>query len=251
MFITIGLLAVAGFVSGVINAVAGGGTFITFGALTFAGLPAIAANATASIVQFPGYVTSTLAYSDDIRNFWRQALVLAAISIVGALLGALVLLGLDNPSFRALVPYLLLAATAVFAAGPWLKPKPRSEAHAPRWCGNAFGLVLQFATAIYGGFFGAGMGIMMLATLGLAERGDFHRLNALKNLLSNVIALIAIAVFTVGGLIAWFEAIIMIPAVALGGYCGVWAARRVPVGVMRGVVVAVGLTLAAYYFFAG
>ncbi|MEP7240317.1 MAG: sulfite exporter TauE/SafE family protein [Devosia sp.] len=247
MLLTIVLLVAAGFVSGTVNSVAGGGTFITFGALTFAGLPAIAANATASVIQLPGYITSTLAYRTDIKTFWRQALLLAAISAVGALCGALVLLTLDNPSFRTLVPYLLLGATAIFAAGPWLKPKPNAGA-VRRWNNNPLGLVLQFATAVYGGFFGAGMGIMMLATLGLAEGGDFHRLNAMKNFLSNIIAVIAIAVFTAGGLISWFEAIVMIPAVALGGYFGVWAARRVPVAVMRGVVVVIGLILAVYYF---
>ena len=247
MLVTIVLLIVAGFVSGAINSVAGGGTFITFGALTFAGVPAIAANATASVVQLPGYVTSTLAYLDDIKTFWRQAVLLAVISAAGALCGALVLLALDNPSFRMLVPYLLLGATATFAAGPWLKPKPLVGG-ARRRGNSPFGLFLQFATTVYGGFFGAGMGIMMLATLGIAEGGDFHRLNAMKNFLSNIIAVVAIAVFTAGGLIYWFEAIIMIPAVALGGFSGVWVARRVPVAVMRAVVVVIGLILAGYYF---
>lgn len=244
------LLFVAGFLSGVVNAVAGGGTFITFGALTLIGLPPISANATSSIAQFPGYVTSTLAYWSDIKRIWRGALLLAAVSVLGSLLGALILLMLDNPSFSAIVPWLLLAATGLFAAGPWLKPSPRQAREAA--VGHTVSApIVQFLASIYGGFFGAGMGIMMLATLGLTESGEYHRINAIKNLLSIVIAAVAIAVFVSGGLIGWFAAMIMVPAVALGGYSGVWAAKRVPQVAMRIFVIAVGLSLAIHYFTIG
>ncbi|MDQ6437093.1 sulfite exporter TauE/SafE family protein [Mesorhizobium sp. LHD-90] len=245
-FADILILAAAGFVSGAVNAVAGGGTFLTFGALSVAGIPPIAANATSAIAQFPGYITSTLAYWSDIRTFWRGALVLSLISAIGALAGSLILLALDNPSFRAMVPWLLIAATAMFAAGPWLKPKPKPGQ--PAAVGSVPGAIIQFVTAVYGGFFGAGMGVMMLATLGLTQTGDYHRLNALKNMLSIVIAAVAIVVFVSGGVIAWPQAIVMIPAVALGGYAGVWMARRVPQPILRGFVIAVGLLLAGYYF---
>ncbi|TGS46902.1 sulfite exporter TauE/SafE family protein, partial [bacterium M00.F.Ca.ET.179.01.1.1] len=100
---------------GAANAVAGGGTFLTFGAMTLVGLPPIVANATSSVTQLPGYITSTLAYWTDIRHFWRGALLLCLISALGALAGSLILLALSNPSFRALVPWLLIAATALFA----------------------------------------------------------------------------------------------------------------------------------------
>jgi uncharacterized membrane protein YfcA len=240
------MLFVAGFVAGVINAVAGGGTFITFGAMTLIGIPPISANATSSIAQFPGYITSTLAYWDDFKTFWRGAIALAVASIVGSLLGAWILLQLDNPQFRSLVPWLLIAATALFAAGPYLKPKPKPGQEAA--VGSLFGSVMQFLTAIYGGFFGAGMGVMMLASLGLSQAGDYHRLNALKNMLAIVIAAIAIVVFVWGGVVAWPQAIVMIPAVAIGGWSGVWVAKRVPQKVMRWIVIAVGLLLAVYYF---
>lgn len=243
------LLFLAGFLSGAVNAVAGGGTFITFGGLSLAGIPPIAANATSSISQFPGYITSTLAYWSDIRTFWRGAVVLAIISAIGSLAGALILLALDNPSFKATVPWLLLAATALFAAEPWLRPKARRDD--PAQVASLPGAIVQFATALYGGFFGAGMGVMMLATLGLTQSGDYHRLNALKNMLSIVIAAVAIVVFVSGGVVAWPQAMVMIPAVALGGWSGVWVARRVPQPVVRGFVIAVGLFLAAYYFLAG
>ncbi|HWK64615.1 MAG TPA: sulfite exporter TauE/SafE family protein [Rhizobiaceae bacterium] len=243
------LIFLSGLLSGAVNAVAGGGTFITFAALSLAGIPPIAANATSSVSQLPGYVTSTLAYWSDIRKFWRGALLLALISAVGALCGALILLSLDNPSFRQLVPWLLIAATALFAAGPWLKPatKPGKEAAVDSLPGS----IVQFLTALYGGFFGAGMGVMMLATLGLTQSGDYHRLNALKNMLSIVIAAVAILVFVGGGVVSWLEAAVMVPGVALGGYAGVWAAKRVPQGVVRGFVIATGLFLAVYYFVTG
>ncbi|RUV80976.1 sulfite exporter TauE/SafE family protein, partial [Mesorhizobium sp. M1A.F.Ca.IN.022.07.1.1] len=209
------LLFLAGFVSGAVNAVAGGGTFVTFGAMTLVGLPPIVANATSSVTQFPGYITSTLAYLNDIRHFWRQALVLCVISGFGALAGSLILLALSNTSFRALVPWLLIAATALFAAGPWLKPAAGPERQAS--LGSLAGSLAQFLTSVYGGFFGAGMGVMMLATLGLTQAGDYHKLNALKNMLAVVIAAIAILVFVSGGIVAWPQAIVMIPGGALGG----------------------------------
>lgn len=243
------LIFLSGFLSGAVNAVAGGGTFITFAALSLAGIPPISANATSSVSQFPGYITSTLAYWSDIRKFWRGALLLAAISAVGALCGSLILLSLDNPSFRQMVPWLLIAATALFAVGPWLKPTPKPGKEAA--VGSMPGSIVQFLTAVYGGFFGAGMGVMMLATLGLTQSGDYHRLNALKNMLSIVIAAIAILVFVGGGVVAWLEAAVMVPGVAMGGYAGVWAAKRVPQGVVRGFVIATGLFLAVYYFVTG
>lgn len=246
IILEIALLFGAGLLSGIVNAIAGGGTFLTFGAMTLAGLPPISANATSSIVQFPGYVTSALAYRDDILREWKAAAVLAAVSFIGSLGGALFLLSLSNPSFKSLVPWLLLAATALFAAGPKMKPRSSGE-HPPN---SPFGIAIQFVTSIYGGFFGAGMGIMMLASLGIATGGDYHRLNAIKNALSIVIAVVAIVVFTAGGAISWFHAIVMLPGAGLGGYLGVHAARQLPQPWLRATVVAVGLFLAAYYFFA-
>jgi len=243
------LLFVAGYVAGIVNAIAGGGTFLTFGALSVTGIPPIVANATSSITQFPGYITSTLAYWSDIKTFWREALLLAIVSALGAFAGAMILLSLDNPSFRSMVPWLLVAATALFAAGPWLKPKPKTGTEQSG--GSFMSAIVQFFTSIYGGFFGAGMGVMMLATLGLTQSGDYHRLNALKNMLSIVIAAIAIVVFVLGGVVAWPQAIVMIPAVALGGYSGVWVAKRTPLSIVRAFVILVGILLAVYYFVTG
>jgi uncharacterized protein len=238
------LLFSAGVLSSVVNAIAGGGTFLTFGAMTLAGVPPIMANATSSVTQFPGYVTSALAYRTEIREAGREVWVLLGLSLVGSLAGALILVSMSNPSFRSLVPWLLLGATIIFAAGPYLRPK---SLHAEQPI-SRLGMVGQFITSVYGGFFGAGMGIMMLAVLGLTKGGDYHKLNALKNVIAVVIAFVAILVFSTGGVVAWLPAVIMIPAGALGGHAGVWAARRVPQAVIRGVVVAVGLLLSWYYF---
>lgn len=243
------ILFLAGFVSGAVNAVAGGGTFITFGAMSLLGVPPVAANATSSVTQFPGYVTSTLAYWADIKHFWRTAVLLCVISALGALAGALILLSLSNPSFRAMVPWLLIAATALFAAGPWLKPRP--QAGKDVLFPGPIGWLLQFVTAIYGGFFGAGMGVMMLASLGVTQAGDYHRLNAMKNLLATVIAAIAIVIFVGGGVVSWPHALVMIPGGALGGYTGVWIAKRTPQMAVRVFVIAVGLFLTTYYFMTG
>ena len=238
------MLFAAGFLASAVNAIAGGGTFLTFGAMTLAGVPPIVANATSSVTQFPGYVTSALAYRDEIRNDLREALLIGGISIVGSLGGALTLLALSNPTFRQIVPWLLIAATTLFAAGPWLKPRSLG----PDQRMGPIGLFAQFLTSIYGGFFGAGMGIMSLAVLGLSKGGDYHRLNALKNFVAVLIAAVAILVFSGGGVVAWLPAAIMIPGGALGGYAGVWLARRVPQAVVRGLVVLVGLALSWYYF---
>ncbi len=244
---TIIIMFAAAFLSGMVNAIAGGGTFLTFGVLTLAGLPPVTANATSSIVQFPGYITSTFAYLKEIRQLASSVVLLGLVSVLGALGGSLLLVSMSNPSFRLLVPWLLLAATAIFALGPKLKAKTSSERHAA----SPLGLLVQTATSFYGGFFGAGMGIMMLASLGIATGGDYHRLNALKNFLSIVIAAVAIIVFSTGGLVSWLHAAIMIPGVALGGYAGVHTARRAPQSVMRICVIVVGALLAVYYFLTG
>jgi uncharacterized membrane protein YfcA len=241
------ILFVAGFLSGAVNAIAGGGTFLTFGALTLAGLPPIAANATSSVIQFPGYITSTLAYRREFKGLWRGAVLLAIVSAIGAVCGSLFLISLSNPAFRSMVPWLLLGATAVFAAGPKLRPKTQGQGHAA----SPLGLGLQGITSFYGGFFGAGMGIMMLASLGLASGGDYHRLNALKNFLSIVIAAVAIIIFASAGALSGLHALVMIPAVAAGGYAGVAVAKKVPQNVLRWMVVAAGLGLAVYYFVTG
>lgn len=243
------LLVAAGLVSGAINAVAGGGTFFAFGALTLVGLPPITANATSSVAQFPGYAASALAYRHELGGLWRALAPLALVSVLGGLIGALVLLSLDNDQFAVLVPWLLLGATALFAFGPRLTRRMIAGGVAvPR----PLGWLVQFVVAIYGGFFGGGMGIMMLASLGITQGSDdFHRLNAMKTLLSVVTAAVTLVVFSGGGAVSWREGVVMLAAVAVGGWGGVEVARRVPQPWVRAFVIATGLALTAYYALGG
>ena len=172
------LLAGAGFLSGALNAVAGGGTFFTFAALLASGLPPITANATSAVALGIGSVASAAAYRREISGLWRTSLWLASASAVGALVGALILVGLDNVTFRGMIPWLLLFATIVFALGPRIaRAVGTGEADAPPLHRRLVGMAIQFLTAVYGGFFGAGMGFLMLASLGLTEGTNYHRIN--------------------------------------------------------------------------
>jgi uncharacterized membrane protein YfcA len=246
------LLAAAGFLSGALNAVAGGGTFFTFAALVGAGLPPITANASSAVALTVGSLASAAAYRAEIAGLWRGVLRLVLSSGAGALVGALILVAIDNVTFRAVIPWLLLFATVVFALGPAIARRLGTAGVGPPSLGRRLaGAVIQFATAVYGGFFGAGMGFLMLASLGLTEGADYHRINAIKQILSVVIQSVAIVVFIHGGIIAWPEALVVMLAAVAGGYLGVGAARMVPGNVMRGVVIAAGAALTAYYFLAG
>ncbi|MBA3520787.1 MAG: sulfite exporter TauE/SafE family protein [Rhizobiales bacterium] len=241
------ILGLAGLLSGTLHAVAGGGTFFSFGALLAVGLPPITANATSAVAMVPGYVASAIAYRREVRGVWRKAILLGIASAIGSVIGALILIGLDNQTFARFVPWLLLAATLVFALGPFvsrlLPDRPREGAGS-----RAIGAVVQFTMAIYGGFFGAGMGIMMLASLGLTEGQNFHRINALKHILSIVIQTASIVVFVQGDVISWPEALVLIVAVVAGGWFGVDVARRFPISAVRGFVIATGAALTVYYF---
>lgn len=241
---TIALMFIAGFFSGAVNAIAGGGTFLTFGVLTLAGLPAVVANATSSIIQFPGYITSTLAYFKDFGKLWKEALVLGLVSIVGSLFGALYLVWLSNNTFKAMVPWLLLAATVVFAAGPWLRPGSGGERHAV----NPVGISAQAVTSFYGGFFGAGMGILTLAALSIQGFEDIQEINALKNLTSAMNYTVAALTFVVAGAISWPHTLVALVTAAIGGYVGAALARKLPAKWLKRLVIAVGAVLTVIYF---
>jgi uncharacterized membrane protein YfcA len=243
------LLAAAGFLSGALNAVAGGGTFFTFAALLATGLPPITANATSAVALVVGSLASGAAYRREIAVLWRAAFWLSLASAVGGVVGALILVALDHVTFRGMIPWLLLFATLVFASGPRIARLVRtSEVGAPSLPRRLAGMTIQFLTAVYGGFFGAGMGFLMLASLGLTEGTDYHRLNAIKQILAVIIQAVAIVIFIRGGIIAWPAALVTMAAAVAGGYLGVGIARKVPSGVMRGFVIASGAALTVYYF---
>ncbi len=244
------LLLAASVAAGALNAVAGGGTFFTFSALVATGVPAIQANATSSLAVWPGSLAGLAAYRKELRAHGRRLRQLGIVSLAGGVLGAWALLTIEEATFSAMVPWLLLGATALFGAGPRIKKAAaRLGGFGASPGGQAAGLAFQFLVAIYGGFFGAGMGILMLAALTLTEKGDFHAANSARTVLAVLINAVAIVLFVLGGLIYYPQAALMAAGSIAGGYGGVSLARRVPEPVLRGIVVAVGLALASYFFF--
>ncbi len=247
---TAALLAGSGLLAGAVNALAGGGTFFTFGALVAAGLPPIVANATSAVAVTPANVASAVAYRAEIGANLRRFAALTVVSLVGGVLGAFILTQTRNESFRLIVPWLLLAATLLFAASPWIVRRSRAlAADAGTGPGAlALGLAIQFAVSIYGGFFGAGMGIVMLAALAITEGGDYHLVNAAKNLCSTVIQLAAVVMFVASGLVSWPETIVVAIASVVGAQAGVAFGRRVPTETIRYLVIAIGAGLTTVFF---
>lgn len=243
------ILAAAGFIAGAVNALAGGGTIFTFSALMAAGLPAVTANATSAVSVLPGQIAAAWAYRSEIRRSLRRLLPFTLVSAVGGIAGGLLLLSTDESAFRALVPFLILFATLLFLLAPHiatfgekLMRRRGSEKPGPLATG------LQGAVAVYGGYFGAGMGIMMLASLSLTEGRDFHRLNAAKNWLACIMQGLAVVVFILSGAVAWNAVLIVATASIAGGWSSVVVGRLFPQAMVRGFVIVIGLGLSTWYF---
>lgn len=238
------LLAGAAFLAGVLNTVAGGGTFLTFPALVYAGLPPVAANATSAVAVFPGYIAGALGFAREISAFDRRRLAeIGAITAVGGLIGSLLLLASSNRAFRAIVPVLLAFATLSFAFGErlerWL-PSGRAEGRPSR-----LGLLL---VAIYGGYFNGGLGIVLLALFSLSGMRDLNLMNGLKNGLSFILSAISVVTFAAAGIVAWPQAVMMMVAASLGGYVGAPLARALPRAALRALVIAIGALMSAVFF---
>src|SRR3954466_14532728 len=209
------LLVLAAFAAGVINAIAGGGAFITFPALVFAGVPPVAANASSTVALFPGQATSALAYRRDILSITEFGLpAFIGLSVGGGLVGALLLLYTPNAVFADLVPWLMLFATVVFAIGNFA---PKGVAAKLRLSGPAV-LVVQFIISIYGGYFGGGIGFLMLAALTLFGMRDINAMNGLKMALVGVMTVTATVAFVIADVVRWSEAFPMLVASVVGGY---------------------------------
>ncbi|WP_112662043.1 sulfite exporter TauE/SafE family protein [Microvirga flavescens] len=249
---TVALLAASGLAAGLVNAIAGGGTFFTFSALVATGLPPVIANATSAVAVTPANLASAWAYRRELAANIRRFAALGVVSLIGGLGGAYILTTTDNAAFRQLVPWLLLFATLLFAASPKIVSLARSiarhEGHHPSTKAWAAGLAVQFAVSIYGGFFGAGMGIVMLAALAITEGDDFHLINSAKHLCSTLIQLVAVVIFIAAGLVAWREMAIVGAASVIGGYLGVVFGRRLPPKAIRWLVIGVGAVLTVYFF---
>lgn len=241
------LLLLAALAAGALNAVAGGGSFFTFPALVLAGVPPVAANATSTVSLWPASLASAAAFRDDLRHGRRALVVLGAVSLAGGLLGALLLLLTPDRAFEAVVPWLLLVATLVFAFGPRLTAGLRSRDLRLPLAGMAG---VQLVVATYGGYFGGGMGIMMLAAFAAMGMEDLNAMNGLKAILGVLINGVAVAAFVLAGVVEWPYAVPMLAAGVVGGYAGARLSRRVPKSAVRAFVVAVGALLTAYFFLA-
>jgi uncharacterized membrane protein YfcA len=238
------LLALAAFAAGAVNAVAGGGTLLTFPALLAAGVPAVTANATNTVALFPGQLASSFAYRGHIGEERRRALVLAVPSLGGGLLGAALLLVLPEETFEAVVPWLILFACLLLAFQGTIRRAVAGSRHASH---PAALWIAQLLVSIYGGYFGAGIGILMLAAMGIMLPSSLQHANALKVLLSLLINAIAAVLFALAGAVRWPEAALMAAASIAGGFVGAKVAQRLPPVAMRGVAIAVGVYAAARF----
>jgi uncharacterized protein len=242
------VLALAGFIAGVVNALAGGGTFFTFAALVAFGMPALDANATSAIALVPGSIATGAAYRREMVAHWREILPFTLIGIVGGIAGAFMLIAIGDARFRPLVPWLLGSATFLFAMSVPIRAFVKRIAGHGGGIGPFWGRVVVGIVAVYGGFFGAGMGIMLLAALAVMGTGDFHKANATKNAVATVATSVAVILFAASGLVRWPQAIVTTLAAIAGGYLGVLVARRVRESTVRAAVVTVGAVLTLIFF---
>lgn len=260
---TLPLLIAAGFAAGTVNALAGGGSLISFPALLGAGLGSVSANVTNTVALWPGYLGGALGGRRDLGRIRRELTVLAPISVVGAVGGAILLLDTPHALFSVLVPWLILTGTLLFAFQPrvarWVKARekagaerdPAAASAAARPGGGPGLRIGVFLASVYGAYFGAGLGVILLAVLGVFLPLPQRELNAAKNSLSLSINTIALVAFALFGPVDWSAVPVMALASLAGGYAGSRAARRMPPVVLRGLVIILGLLLTAKLFVDG
>jgi uncharacterized membrane protein YfcA len=241
------IAAVAALLAGVMNSVAGGGTLLTFPSLIAAGLSPLAANATSTVALLPAALSSMLGYRRELTGARRWVVGLAVPSLVGGGLGALLLLHTSNATFERVVPWLVLGATALFLAQrPLLHWVRGHEAGTPPEDVERRGpapalLAMQLVVGLYGGYFGAGVGILMLAALGFMGFVNIHRMNGLKNWGGFCMNLVAAITFAVSGIVDWPVALSMAVGSMAGGYLGARGAQRLPQSLVRGTVAVIGI----------
>ncbi len=238
------------FAAGVINSIAGGGTLLTFPAL-LAVLSPVGANATSTIAVFPGTMASAWAYRQDVEHPPKLMLWLLGPSAAGGLIGTWIVTTTEERIFASLVPWLILVAVLLFAGQPLVARylKQHAGEASVLTTGRLAGLAaIQFVVGVYGGYFGAGMGIMMLSALAYMGLRDVHEMNTVKTILAGVINLAAAWLFISEGKVHWPYAIPMAVCCAVGGYAGARLALRVPAALVRYVVIGVGVVTVAVYF---
>ncbi len=250
---TPGELALAGLAAlaaGVVNALAGGGTLISFPVLLALGVPPIAANVTNTVALVPGYLGGTIAQRGDLAGQGRRMRVLLPVAALGGILGGVLLLRTPEDAFEVLIPFLILAAVAILALGDAVKRRVAERISRlgadgrEHLVGPALGL---FGAAIYGGYFGGGLGIIVLAVLGVVLVDTLTRLNALKQATSLVVNAAAAIVFVGFGDVLWATALVMLVCAVIGGFLGGSLAGRVPARVLQRIVLVIGVTVAVGY----
>jgi uncharacterized membrane protein YfcA len=239
----------AGAIGGSMNAVAGGGSFIAFPALLFTGVGPIPANATNTLSLWVGTAASGRAYWNRLNVPWRVIVPLLVMSLVGGLAGALLLIRTPAQTFLRVIPWLMLGATLLFAFGRHLTRRIAvGVSHEASSGAVAVAAFFELAVAVYGGYFGGGIGILNLALLAALGMTDIHAMNALKVILVAVINGTAAATFVVKGTITWPQAMVMIPGAVLGGYSAAHFAQRLPQWLVRSMVIALGAAMTVYFF---
>ena len=246
----LGLLGLAALGGGAVNALAGGGTLITFPALIAAGVPALNANTTNTVALVPGYLGGTIGQRRDLRGQRRRVWVMVGPAVAGGLLGGILLLSTGEKLFGQLVPWLILLATALLAAEPWLKKTAvrRLREHDAAGRTGVAGVLAAFAGAVYGGYFGAGLGIILLSLFSLVLPDSLTRVNALKQAISFFANAAAAVLFASAGGVVWSAAAVMAVGALVGGSLGGRFASRVPASKLRTVVVVLGAVIAVVYF---
>ena len=246
------IIGIAAAMAGAMNSVAGGGTFFSFPALLAVGVPPVVANASNAVALWPASLSSAWAYRGELARFSKGLLALSLVALVGGIAGGLLLLSTRDATFSMLIPWLLLIATVMFAGSGQISAllaRLRQRADDGPSHGSVGGLLFQLVVSVYGGFFGAGMGIVMIAALAIQGHRDIHDINALKNWLSAIIYSVAVVTFVVAGAVSWPHTLVMIVTAAIGGYWGAVGARKVPAIWLRRFIIGVGSVLTIYYFY--
>lgn len=238
------LLTGAAFLAGGLNAIAGGGTFLTFPALVFTGTAPLAANATSTVALWPGSVASAWGYRSVMNEERRSLVPLIIVSLAGGLVGALAALATPGDTFAKVVPFLVLFGAVLFTFGDRLRIWLERFGKPPLWVV----VVAQIPISLYGGYLGGGIGLLMLAALTLLGGRDLHRLNGLKSVLGLAINLTATLTFIVSGLVEWQRALAMAVAASIGGYVTARFALKFDVRVVKRVVVVLGWTITIAFF---
>ena len=240
----------AGALGGGINAVAGGGSFVSFPALLFVGVPPIPANATNTLALWVGTTASGGAYPQKLNIPQRVMIPLVLTSILGGLAGAFLLIKTPAQTFLHVLPWLMLGATLLFAFGKHLTGRISAGISHDATTAAVIGAsVFELLVAVYGGYFGAGIGILMLSSLSFMGIRDIHEMNALKSILGTCINGVAVVVFVVEGKVNWHYAVVMAVAAILGGFLGAHYARRLNPNIVRWLVIVIGFALAGHFFY--